>query len=184
MNTTTLVVLLALALIPCGHAFDVEMASTERFKVSYVEPKKLPTLEAISKQFFGREHVLKMEQEAIASGVTGKELRKVRRIQLEYYYFPIRVTDSKTGNTYEVQKDRRTIIARTNDGKVIWKANPFEDGQLGPYRVEHPFIVYFGKSANAINAGNGNHFLGIAYNSSQFGQIRLADGSFQFGGND
>ena len=180
MNTAILTTLVVFAFISCGQAFDVEKASTERFKVSYVEPKILPALAVISKQFAGRDHVLKMEQEAIESGITAEELNRIRRIQLQYYHFPIRVTDSETGKSYEVQGDRRTIIAKTKDGKVIWKVNP----ETGNYRREHPFIMYFGKSTNAINAGKGGRFLGIAYDSSVFGQIDLSDGSFHFGGND
>lgn len=180
MKTTILITILTHAFIVCGEAFDVEKASTERFKVSYVEPKELPTLAVISKDFSGRDDVLEMEQKAIESGVAAEELNRIRRIQLEYYHFPIRVTDTETGNTYEVQSDRRSIVAKTKDGKLIWKANP----KVGKYRVEHPFIVYFGKSTNAINAGKGDGFLGLAYNSSVFGRIDLTDGSFHFEGND
>jgi hypothetical protein len=180
MKTTPLIALFAFAITPCGLAFDVEKASTQRFKVSYVSPKELPALAVIPKQFSGRDEVLKTEREAIEAGTTTEELNRFRRIQLEHYYFPIRVTDSQNGNIYEVQSDRRTIIAKTKNGELIWKVSP----NAGTYRVEHPFIVYFGRSTSAVAGGKGDRFLGIAFNSSVFGQIDLTNGSFHHEGND
>jgi hypothetical protein len=180
MKTTILITILTFAFIAYGLAFDVDKASTKRFKVSYVEPDKLPDLTVISKKFQGREQVLELEQGWIRSGATAEELNRIRRTQLQHYYFPILVTDTDTGNTYEVQSDRRSIVAKTKDGELIWKVSP----NAGTYRVEHPFIVYFGRSTSAIADGKGDRFLGIAFNSSVFGKIDLTNGSFHHEGND
>lgn len=184
MKTTIITMISALASICWVQAFDLEKASTTRFKVSYVESEKLPPLTVIPKQFSGREGALKYEAEATESGKDRQVIDEMRRIYLRDLYFPIRVTDNETGNTYEVQADRRTIVARTKEGKVIWRVNPFEDAKLKPYRVQYPFIVYFGRSTMAIQDGKGDRFLGVAFNSSQFGVVNLADGSFTFEGQD
>ena len=184
MKTTILMMMLVFASISSLRAFDVEKASTKRFKVSYVEFKKIPSLTMIPKEFYGREQALKDEQGAVNAGVSSEEVDQIRRIHLRDMYFPIRVTDTETGITYEVQSDRRTIVAKKKDGTMIWKVNPFEDANLKPYRVKHPFITYFGRSTIATQAGRGDRFLGVAFNSSQFGEINLANGSFVFSGQD
>ncbi len=184
MKATLLASILTLSSLCLAQAFDPEKAGTARFKVSYVETDKLPPLSEISELIDGRERALKEEMELIQLGADAKRLDQFRRTRLRYMYFPIRVSDTETGNTYEVQKDRRTIVAKTRDGKLLWKANPFEDAKLKPYRVKHPIISYFGRSTTAVQAGNGDRFLGVGFNSSQFGVIDLSNGDFTFSGND
>ena len=184
MKATLLASILTLSSLCLAQAFDPEKASTERFKVSFVETDKLPPLSEISKLFYGRESALKGQKELIELGADAKRLDQFRRTRLRHLYFPIRITDTETGNIYEVQKDRRTIVGKTRDGKLLWKVNPFEDAKLKPYRVKHPIITYFGKSTMPVRTEKGDRFLGVAFNSSQFGVIDLSSGSFTFHGND
>lgn len=163
-------------------AFDAEKASDQRFKVSFVEPKELPPLSDLPAYFPNREMVIADDALSVKRGDPAEDIRMMRVLHFRYGLYPIRVVDQETGNTYEVQSDRRTIIAKKRNGELIWKVNPFVDAKLGPYRVQHPFITYFGKSANRSNLKG--PVLSIAFSSSQFGDIELATGKFHFGGQD
>ena len=178
-------------------AFDTEKASTERFKVSYVEPEQLPPLTVVPKRFFAltskvteadrakglskhyyltRVHALQREQKEISDSV--------RRSYLRGWHFAIKVVDTKTKIVYRVHTDRRTISATDGQGKLLWKVDPFVDARLKPYRFAHPIITYFGASSALELQGEGTTFLSIAFSSSQFGRLALDTGEFEFGGND
>ena len=174
-------ILLAALCLP-AIAFDTEKASTERFKVAYVEPKELPSLEKLPSYYPRREVALRNEKEHIQLGTSPEALNQFRRMHLRQALYPIHVTDKETGIVYEVQSDRRTITATKPDGTIIWKINPFVDAKLEPYRVKHPFIEYFGKSNNLSNLKGA--VLGITFSSSQFGEIELESGKFHSGGQD
>lgn len=163
-------------------AFDTEKASTERFKVAYVEPEATPPLTDLPLYFNERDHAIRDEQIETKRGDDPKGILKMRQLYLRQALYPIRVTDKETGIVYEVRNDRRTITATKPDGTVIWKVNPFVDAKLKPYRFKHPFIVYFGMTLNQSNIKE--PVLGIGFNSSQFGDIELESGKFHFGGND
>jgi hypothetical protein len=178
--------LLVAVLLLCTHrfasAFDPKAASTERFKVEYVEPAKTPDISALPIYYQQRDAAIRDEQEAIKKGLKPEAIEEMRRIHFRNSLYPIRATDLVTGIIYEVQSDRRTIVAKSPVGKIIWQANPFEDAKLMPYRFEHPFIVYFGKSNN--NGRLNGEILDVAFNSSQFGDIELESGKFHNGGRD
>ena len=163
-------------------AFDTDKASTERFKVAYVEPKEIPPLTDLPHYFTERAEAIRNEQIATKRGDDPKDILKMRQLYLRQALYTIRVTDKETGIVYEVQSDRRTISATKQDGTMIWKVNPFVDAKLEPYRVKHPFIGYFGKNLNQSNIKE--PVLGISFNSSQFGVIELESGKFHFSGND
>jgi hypothetical protein len=165
-------------------AFDTKWASSDRFKVSYVEAGNLPPLTQIPRMFSGRAEALDLDERLVKTGADAKELANVRRESLRDLYFPIRITDVKTGNIYEVQMDRRTIIARARDGKELWRVNPFVDAKLKPYRVDYPFINYFGRITGPVQPDMEKRFLQVNFNSSQYGRIDLKDGSFTMLGQD
>lgn len=182
MRRIVSILLVLFASAVSGFAFDTEKASDKRFKVSFVEPEELPPISDLPAYFPDRESVISDEALSVKRGDPAEDIRKMRVLHFRYGLYPIRVVDQETGNTYEVQGDRRTIIAKKRDGEILWKVNPFVDAKLEPYRVEHPFIVYFGKSPNRSNLKG--PVLGINFSSSQFGNIELATGKFHFGGQD
>lgn len=53
---------------------DTERASSQRFKVAYVEDKKLPPLTVISKDFDEREELLQFEKRMVAAGTKEDEM--------------------------------------------------------------------------------------------------------------
>jgi len=162
-------------------AFDTKKASTERFKISYVEPKELPSITALPAWFRNRDREIANEKVQEKSE-SKADVLKMRKLLFEDCLFPIRATDQVTGIIYEVQEDRRTITATKPDGTLIWKVNPFVDAGLQPYRVPHPVIVYVGgKEGTGPKTGPS---LGIGFNSSQFGRLDLATGKFTFEGQD
>jgi hypothetical protein len=163
---------------------DTERASSQRFKVAYVEDKKLPPLTVISKDFDEREDLLQFEKRMVAAGTKEDEMEAYRRDILRSMYFPIRITDTQTGNTYEVQKDRRTIIAKDKGGKILWKINPFVDGKLQPYRFKHPIIEYFGMPFTPLKSEARHRTLQVSFNSTQSGGIDINNGAFAWWGQD
>ena len=163
-------------------AFDTEEASTDRFKVEYVEPDTVPPLTELPNYYAGKELAIKAEKEAIKRGESTKDQLIRRKESFRYASFPIRITDKETGNVYELQSDRRTIIAKRPSGEIIWTINPFKDANLKPYRVDYPFIYYFGKSNSDSNFKG--PVLGIVFTGSQFGNIELISGKFHLGGAD
>ena len=163
-------------------AFDTEKASTERFKVSYVEPKVIPPITDLPQYYRQRDQAILDEQDQTKKGVDPKDILHMRQIHFRQALYPIQVTDKETGIVYEVQSDRRTITATKQDGTIVWKINPFVDAKLEPYRFKYPYINYFGKTHN--NANLKEPVLGIAFNSSQFGDIELESGKFHWGGQD
>jgi len=146
-----LAILLLLVLPEVTFAFDTEKASTKRFKVEYVEADTVPPMSKLPHYYLGRQDAIDNEQRSIKFGASTEELLRYRKSEFQYAVYPIRVTDKKTGNVYVLQSDRRTIIAKKPNGEVIWTLNPFRDVKGKGYRVEYPFIHYFGKSNNDSN---------------------------------
>ena len=175
-------VALLLALCPLASAFDTEKASTDRFKVAYVEPDVIPPITDLPDFYLGRNSAIEGEKSAVKNGTSTKDILLSRRNHFQHALYPIRVTDKVTGFIYELQSDRRTIIAKKPDGEILWKINPFKDAGLEPYRVAHPFIYYFGRSSNTSNLKG--PVLGITFTSSQFGDIELQTGKFHWRGQD
>ncbi|GAA5120110.1 hypothetical protein JIN84_20865 [Luteolibacter yonseiensis] len=175
------------ALLPFGvsqvaSAFDTGKASTDRFKVTYVEPAVVPPITALPDFYLERKAAIEADRTALKNGTSKEDLLLTRKLHFQYALYPIRITDKKTGFTYELQSDRRTIIAKKPNGDLIWKINPYKDAKLGPYRVKHPFIHYFGRSANYSKLKG--PVLAIAFTSSQFGDIDLESGKFHWQGQD
>lgn len=182
MKSHFLAVLLLLGVSQFVSAFDTEKASTERFNVTYVEPKVTPPITDLPLYFTERDQAILDEKIGTERGDPREDILNMRQLYLRQAFYAIQVTDKQTGIVYEVQSDRRTITATKPDGTLVWKVNPFVEAKLEPYRVKHPFIVYFGKTQNQSNLKV--PVLGITFNSSQFGVIELESGKFHPQGQD
>ena len=115
----------------------------------------------------------------------------MRRATLQQMYFPIRVEDLKTRNIYEVQTDRRTILAKSKDGKILWKVNPYVDAKLtelkGPLKMhfhKYPYICYFGRAFTQVRSEAKDYTLQVTFTSKEFGGFDIRTGKFTLWGSD
>ena len=92
--------------------------------------------------------------------------------------------DSATGILFFVGRDGRHVTALGPGGKIIWDVDPFAEGKLDPYRIDHPLIRYIGPGPTGLTGVVSGDYISIGYNSSQGGMIRIADGVFTFLGQD
>jgi len=94
--------------------------------------------------------------------------------------------DPNSGTLLYVETDGRHVAAISGDGKLLWNRDPFKDGHLSFYRTEKPQIVYIGpvKKSAHLDGGKPDEFVGIRFNSSQFGLLRISSGEFQGLGQD
>ena len=172
-------------LLFCGHPMlraEPVKASDERFKLEYVVPKVPLTLEALPSYVPGREEAIQKEAELTSSGMNAEQIAEFRKTHLEGSVYPIRITDKETGIIYEVQGDRRTVVAKKPNGDLVWKINPFVDSKMRPYRVDYPYIDYF--VVWKYSTRPESPVLRICFNSSQFGDIELESGKFRYHGQD
>ena len=91
---------------------------------------------------------------------------------------PKLLVDPKTRISYYLESDGRHVSAISPDGKILWHRDPFNDAGLWPYRVSKPVITNFNLARDAKQG------IAIVFNSSQFGWMDFAKGSFEFGGQD
>lgn len=97
---------------------------------------------------------------------------------------PLAYKDAASGIVFVVGRDGRRVTAIGPEGKILWDVDPFADGRLEPYRTAHPVITYIGRApASAAGTAAGRE-IGISFSSSQFGTMRIADGSFRSFGQD
>jgi len=92
--------------------------------------------------------------------------------------------DPASDMLFVVGRDGRHLTAIGPDGKVRWDVDPFEQAGLDPYRVNRPMIIRIGSAPAGLKDIKQSDFISIAYDSSQFGIIRIADGTFTFLGQD
>jgi hypothetical protein len=94
--------------------------------------------------------------------------------------------DPNSGTLLYVETDGRHVAAISGEGKLLWNRDPFKDAHLSFYRTEKPQIVYIGpiKKSAQIDGVKPDKFVGISFNSSQFGLLRISNGEFQFLGQD
>src|SRR5436190_24330359 len=95
--------------------------------------------------------------------------------------------DAESGIIFYVESDGRHLAAIDRDGKIVWHRDPFADAKLQYYRTKSPQIVYVGKASERAQEywpGKQKKVIGIAFNSSQFGEVDIKTGEFQFGGQD
>jgi hypothetical protein len=101
---------------------------------------------------------------------------------------PIAYADATLKTVFYVESDGRHISAITFDGQVLWTRNPFVDAKLEPYRFAEPQIVRIGPSKGLGPSGwkpdAKATYVGIVFNSTQFGIVNTATGDFAYGGRD
>ncbi len=90
--------------------------------------------------------------------------------------------DKVNGLQFYLDTQRITIYAFNQNGKLLWKSDPWKDNKLQAYRVKRPIIRYFEFENNKFTKFNEK--IGIGYNNSQFGNIDKFTGEFVFRGQD
>jgi hypothetical protein len=105
---------------------------------------------------------------------------------LEPFSGPQVYKDPNSGTLFYVETDGRQVAAISGEGKLLWSKDPFKDAHLPFYRTEKPQIVYIGPAPKGVRppGEESNKFVSIAFNSSQFGLLRMSDGVFEFLGQD
>jgi len=107
--------------------------------------------------------------------------------QREPFSGPLVYKDPDSGTVLYVESDGRHVASITRDGTLLWNRDPFKDEKLPLYRTNTPQIVYIGpvKSKSVAPAlGEPKEYVWIAFNSSQFGVLRIRDGYFEWLGQD
>ena len=107
----------------------------------------------------------------------------------EDYVIPKVLVDLQTRIIYYLESDGRHISAISPNGKLLWHVDPFVDAKLEPYRFSQPIILYFefvDPTWWKIHAylGPADDFIGINFNSSQFGALNKNTGKFTCFGQD
>jgi hypothetical protein len=85
-----------------------------------------------------------------------------------------------------VESDGLHVAAISKEGKILWVRDPFHDAKLRDYRTHNPQIVSIGKGSWWVNGVRRRDVpaIRIGFNSSQFGDMKMSDGEFQFDGQD
>jgi hypothetical protein len=94
---------------------------------------------------------------------------------------PLTYTNKKSGVIYDVESDGRHVSASTQEGKLLWRRNPFVDAELEPYRWTKPVIVMIGTASDLGYGGDPDAIL-IRFSSSQIGWIDPRTGDFHYAG--
>jgi hypothetical protein len=100
---------------------------------------------------------------------------------------PMAYADRATETLFYVESDGRHLSAIAFSGKVLWTRNPFVEAHLKPYRVKNPQIVFIGRAdPSSLPDGYDKKalFIGISFESTQFGVVDAAKGDFTFQGQD
>ncbi|SPE60187.1 exported hypothetical protein [Verrucomicrobia bacterium] len=88
---------------------------------------------------------------------------------------PLTLFDTNSRTLFYLESDGRHVSAIGADGKLEWCRDPFVDAQLQPYRFKKPLIHTF-----IFHQG----MIGIAFDSTQFGDLDPKTGDFTFHGQD
>jgi hypothetical protein len=91
-----------------------------------------------------------------------------------------------SGTLPYIANDGRPVAAISADGKLLWNRDPYKDAHLEFYRADKPQIVYIGAALKwqIPKSEKLEKFVGISFNNSQFGVMRISDGEFYFSGQD
>ena len=95
---------------------------------------------------------------------------------------PLTLVDDSTKTKFILDTAQLEITAIDTTGKILWTTNPRKDGNLKPYRVANPIIVYFKLGFDKHTAHK--DVIKIGYNNSQFGVIDKTSGKFTSHGQD
>ena len=85
------------------------------------------------------------------------------------------------GTLFYIETDGRHVAAISNDGKLLWSRDPYKDAHLPFYRTDKPQIVYIGPAPNWYKQVG---VVGISFNNSQAGVLKISNGDFKFLGQD
>jgi len=107
----------------------------------------------------------------------------------EFHVVPKVIRDAKTKIIFYLESDGRDISAIGPDGKLLWSRDPFVDSNQTSYRLKRPLICYFDFVDPAwwkihSRLGAADDFIGVNFNSSQFGVIKKETGDFIFFGQE
>jgi hypothetical protein len=78
-----------------------------------------------------------------------------------------------------VETDGRHVVAISQDGRILWRRDPFVDAGLEPYRGPHPTIIFVGSGCALRPEYIGKAFC-LSFSSSQFGVMDIGTGKFTF----
>jgi len=105
---------------------------------------------------------------------------------LEPFPGPQAYKDLSSGTILYVESDGRHVAAISPEGKILWNRDPFSDAHLEFYRTDKPQIIFIGpaKADDYPKGWKRKEIAAIAFNNSQFGDLRIGDGEFQILGRD
>jgi hypothetical protein len=94
--------------------------------------------------------------------------------------------DAISGTLVYIESDGRHVAAISQDGKLLWNKDPFKDAHLEFYRTEKPQIVYIGpaRKSDLPPGEKRERLVGIVFNNSQSGVMKISNGEFYFLGQD
>lgn len=97
---------------------------------------------------------------------------------------PLVYRDTASSITFHVDGDRRQVSAVSSSGELLWRHDPLKDSGTDPYRVAIPRIDGIGPASEPFlkccSKGKSRKYVGVSYDSSQFGMIDVSSGEFIF----
>jgi hypothetical protein len=93
---------------------------------------------------------------------------------------PVSYTAPDTGVVFRT--DGRFLVATALGGHRIWRRDPHRN--ISTYRTPAPCISYLGAPEDWQVHRWVGHFIGLAFDNSQFGVVDAATGDFTFMGQD
>jgi hypothetical protein len=99
---------------------------------------------------------------------------------------PVKLIDSSSGDILVLDANHITIGAFSKTGTPLWKTDPRINGEIAPYRIANPVIVYFAlgwtHECSWCRIPGDAKVLWIEYDNSQIGFLDLKSGKFRFCG--
>ena len=105
-----------------------------------------------------------------------------KKVSLNTVKKPLTLIDDSTKTKFILDTAQIVITAVDINGKTLWTTDPRKDGNIEPYRIARPVIVYFKLGFDKHNSNK--EVIHIAYNNSQFGVIDKSTGRFTSYGQD
>jgi hypothetical protein len=101
---------------------------------------------------------------------------------------PLIYRDPKTGIAFYAESDGRHLAATGEDGRLLWVRDPFKEKGLCAYRTTRPVLAQIGPPDQREMIGlirpldARDSYIGIIFDSSQFGFVNERTGDFDFAG--
>ncbi len=103
---------------------------------------------------------------------------------------PHKFKDPDSGIVFEVESDGRHVTAADQNGKTLWRRDPFADAHLAPYRTTSPKIVYIRNLKKddephqwirkLMEQKGVTNFICINFDSTQSGCLDIRNGNFTY----